>query len=100
MTLRELRKSRGLTLAQISEQLGVPAATYHRWESGKIKPSGESLVKIAETLRVDIRISFESGEIEFDVPTHPQKQTDYPEEVWDAALRFASEVHGIYHEEE
>lgn len=85
-----------LTLAQVSDQLGIPTATYHRWESGKIKPSGESLMKIAETLQVNINISFESGEIEFNVPTPPRKQTDYPDEVWSAALRFALEARDAY----
>ena len=101
MTLKELRKSRGQTLAQISEQLGVPTATYHRWESGNIKPSGESLVHITNTLKVDVKISFQTGEISYNEPEpDSRKQHDYPDEVWDAALKFAAEVHGIYSEEE
>lgn len=83
MTLKELRKSRGMTLAQIAEQLGVPVNTYHRWESGKIKPSGERLVHIKNTLKVDVKISFQTGEISYREPEpDTRKQPVYPDEVW------------------
>ena len=101
MTLKELRKSRDMTLAQIAEKIGVPTATYHRWESGAFTPSGESLIQIANALRVEINISFETGEISYIEPeADSRKQHDYPDEVWGAALKFAAEVHGIYSEEE
>lgn len=99
MTLKELRKSRDLTLNEISEMLGVTVPTYHRWESGKVSPNSESLIKIAETMKVNVNISFETGQIEYDAPV-PEMQNDYPDEVWDAALKFAAEVHGMYKGEE
>lgn len=66
MTLRELRKSRGMTLAQIADELGVSTPTYHRWESGKFKPNVDSLIRIAEKLRVNVSIKFETGDISYE----------------------------------
>lgn len=99
MTLKELRTSRGMTLAQIAETLGVPTATYHRWESGKYHPSADSMIKISEAMEVDVKISFATGEISYENPVRDTKEYNHPSQVVDAALRFAAEVQGIYEEE-
>lgn len=100
MKLKELRQSRGMTLAQISELLGVTVPTYHRWESGTVAPNSSSLMKIARELHVEVVISYENDEITYQEPELvPPRGEDYPDEVWDAALRFAAEIHSIYEEE-
>lgn len=44
------RKVKKLTQAQLAEKLGVGQDQVSRWESGKIKPSKESMAKIKEIL--------------------------------------------------
>lgn len=44
------RKRNGLTQAQLAELVGVDQALVSRWESGRVKPSPESLQKLRETL--------------------------------------------------
>lgn len=51
--LRELRKARGLTLAQIAEALSVSKPTVWAWEHGKARPLENRLGQIAEALGVD-----------------------------------------------
>lgn len=51
--LKERRKSLGLTLAQIADQVGVTEATVQRWESGNIKSvRPEKIAKLSEILQV------------------------------------------------
>lgn len=53
--LADLRKSRSLTLAQISEEIGVTHSYLSKLESGKIKkPSFENLNTIAKYFNVDL----------------------------------------------
>lgn len=51
--LRELRKARGLTLAQIAEALSVSKPTVWAWEHGKARPLDSRLGQIAATLGVE-----------------------------------------------
>ena len=44
-TLRELRKSRGLTQVRLSELLEVSPRVYNRWENGSAAPRLDTLVK-------------------------------------------------------
>lgn len=44
------RRVKKLTQAQLAEKLGVGQDQVSRWESGKIKPSKESMAKIKEIL--------------------------------------------------
>lgn len=44
------RRTKKLTQAQLAEKLGVGQDQVSRWESGKIKPSKESMAKIKEIL--------------------------------------------------
>ena len=44
------RKKKGLTQAQLAELVGVDQALVSRWESGRVKPSPESVEKIREAL--------------------------------------------------
>lgn len=44
------RKRNGLTQAQLAELVGVDQALVSRWESGRVKPSPESMQKLKEAL--------------------------------------------------
>ena len=44
------RKKKGLTQAQLAELVGVDQALVSRWESGRVKPSPESMQKLKEAL--------------------------------------------------
>ena len=50
--LQRLRKQRGLTLAQIAEQLGVSKPTVWAWEQGRSRPVGNRIDPLAEVLGV------------------------------------------------
>ncbi len=50
-TIHDLRVSRGLTLEQVGDYVGVSKATVLKWESGKIKNMRrDKIVKLAEIL--------------------------------------------------
>ncbi|MBQ6292943.1 MAG: helix-turn-helix domain-containing protein [Lachnospiraceae bacterium] len=53
--LRELRKERGLTQEQAAEELFVSSKTLSRWETGATIPDLETLMKLAEYYKVDIK---------------------------------------------
>ena len=53
--LRELRKERGLTQEQAAEELFVSSKTLSRWETGATIPDLETLIKLAEYYKVDIK---------------------------------------------
>ena len=53
--LRELRKERGLTQEQAAEALFVSSKTLSRWETGATIPDLETLIKLAEYYKVDIK---------------------------------------------
>jgi len=44
--IRETRASRGLTLDQAAEQIGVGRMTLWRWETGRCSPRGLQLVSL------------------------------------------------------
>ena len=46
--LKELRKRKGVTQAEIARALGVPATTYNAWETGQNIPRDDMKVAIAE----------------------------------------------------
>ena len=46
--LKELRLTKGLTQKEIAEEFGIKQPNYQQWESGKRKPSSETLEKFAD----------------------------------------------------
>jgi transcriptional regulator with XRE-family HTH domain len=52
--LRELRRSRGATLAAMSQTTGIPISTLSRLESGQRKPSLELLLPLARAHQMPI----------------------------------------------
>lgn len=53
--LKELRKERRLTQEQAAEELFVSSKTLSRWETGATIPDLETLIKLAEYYKVDIK---------------------------------------------
>ena len=51
---RELRESKYLTLAQVSEQINIPATTIAAYERGIRKPKIKNLVKLADFYDVSL----------------------------------------------
>src|SRR5438552_1845933 len=51
-TLRRLRKQAGMTQTELAERAGLHATVISRYESNKLHPTEESLLKLAETLEV------------------------------------------------
>lgn len=50
--LQRLRKQRGMTLAQVAEQLGVSKPTVWAWEQGRSRPVGNRIDPLAQALGV------------------------------------------------
>ena len=53
--LRELRKEKGLTQEQLSEQFNISRRSVSRWETGSNMPDVGLLIEIADFFAVDIR---------------------------------------------
>lgn len=64
MRIKQYRKDKGLTQAQLGEKLGVAQSTVATWEMGEIAPRTKTLIKIAEVLQctVDELLQKEPGE--------------------------------------
>ena len=45
--LKELRLKKGLTQKEIAEEFGIKQPNYQQWESGKRRPTSETLEKFA-----------------------------------------------------
>lgn len=57
--LKELRLKKGLTQKEIAEEFGIKQPNYQQWESGKRKPSSETLEKFANFF--DVTMDYLSG---------------------------------------
>lgn len=53
--IARMRIERGLTQAQLAEIIGVHKNMVYGWETGKFKPRGENLLKLADALHCDAR---------------------------------------------
>ena len=53
-TLRQLRKSAGLTQAQLAARAGLYQQDISRWECGRVQPGISSLVKLTKALGVSV----------------------------------------------
>lgn len=52
--LRRLRKSRGITQAELAQHLGISQNNYSYWETGKVKVDNDSLQKLADYFGVTV----------------------------------------------
>ena len=53
--IARMRIERGLTQAQLAEIICVHKNIVYGWETGKFKPRGENLLKLADALNCDAR---------------------------------------------
>ena len=53
--IARLRIERGLTQAQLADIIRVHKNIVYGWETGKFKPRGENLLKLADALNCDAR---------------------------------------------
>lgn len=60
--VREIRKNKGLTLAQLSEEIGLSRGLLSRIENNQVSPPIATLSKIAQGLDVHIGIFFEEDD--------------------------------------
>jgi len=61
-SLRELRKQRGMTLAEASAKAGLPVSTLSKIENNRMSISYDKLLRICQSLEVDIAQLF-SGDV-------------------------------------
>ncbi len=52
--LTELRKKKKLTQAAVAKEMGIPANSYSRWESGANKPGNASIKKLSDYYGEDL----------------------------------------------
>lgn len=53
-SLRELRKSKNLTIAEVADKLNMPFETYRSYEIGRRQADYDTLIKIAEYYGVSV----------------------------------------------
>ncbi|HAG68417.1 MAG TPA: hypothetical protein DCL38_00420 [Lachnospiraceae bacterium] len=54
--LAELRRKKKLTQAAVAKEVGIPANSYSRWESGANKPGNASLKKLSDYYGEDLSV--------------------------------------------
>lgn len=54
--LKRLRKSKGLSQAELAEQLNVVRQTISKWEQGLSVPDSEMLIRIAQVLEIPVHV--------------------------------------------
>lgn len=73
--LTMIREERGLSRSEMAALLNVTLQSYSRYENGKRQPSIETLKKISEILKVDIKLFLDSPDFDstFDlsIAKHP-----------------------------
>lgn len=89
--LRELRKEKDLTQAQLAEHFNVSDRTISRWENGSNMPDLSLLIEIADFYDVDIREIFD-GERKSEKMNQEEKDTllkvaDYAENEKDILMK-------------
>jgi transcriptional regulator with XRE-family HTH domain len=62
--LRDWRKSRGLALKEVAQELGISEATWARWENGSRFPSPEFVARLAEYMKLPVCDLFYPDDIE------------------------------------
>ena len=57
--LREARVRRGLTVAEVANQIGVSAASIYHWETNRSRPGDANLTALCKELKLPIRATRE-----------------------------------------
>jgi SOS-response transcriptional repressor LexA len=61
--IREGRKNRNLTQADLANALGISVQAISQWESGKTVPTADRLIFIGDLLGMDLRTAYFAGEM-------------------------------------
>lgn len=67
-TLKKLRTEKGLTQRELAQRLYVTRTLVNRWENGSRLPDAAMIVKLSETLGVDINLLFSDAAESKDTP--------------------------------
>lgn len=67
-TLKKLRTEKGLTQRELAQRLYVTRTSVNRWENGSRLPDAAMIVKLSETLGVDINLLFSDAAESKDTP--------------------------------
>ena len=57
--LRDARLKRGLSVAEVAEQIGVSNASIYFWETDRVRPRDENLSALCKVLKLPIRATRE-----------------------------------------
>jgi transcriptional regulator with XRE-family HTH domain len=57
--LRDARIKRGLSVAEVAEQVGVSQASIYFWENDRVRPRDENLSALCKVLKLPIRATKE-----------------------------------------
>lgn len=52
--LKELRKEKKLTQTELASKLNISQKSYSNWESGKVEPTLDNIIKLANILDVTV----------------------------------------------
>lgn len=103
LRLKQIRKSRGLTQAQVAARIGLDLTNYNKLENGKTELTYtrmRQLAKILDIDAVDLMIN-RTGTRTVPVRAHVQagtwtESTEWPEEDWyEVSVPDADDLHGL-----
>ena len=57
--LRDARLKRGLSVAEVAEEVGVSAASIYFWETDRVRPRDANLSALCKVLKLPIRATRE-----------------------------------------
>jgi transcriptional regulator with XRE-family HTH domain len=57
--LRDARATRGLSVAEVADRVGVSAVSIYYWESGRVRPRSENLAALCKVLKLPVRATVE-----------------------------------------
>lgn len=72
--LRDLRKEKNLTQAELAEKLGVSNRSISRWENGITMPDFDLLIELADFYGVDVRDILDGERSEADMDTQYKEE--------------------------
>ena len=86
LSLSELRKTKGISQEELTEQLGVARQTIGRWEHGEFSPSAENLRKLSQVFDIPAGVLFKGGPLPLETaeappPDVPAEETPAPVEI-------------------
>lgn len=80
--LLSLRREKGLSQAELAEELGVSRQAVSRWEAGLAVPSGENLIALSRVYGVTVEEMLRNGRGEEPPEPPPDQGTDLPKRKW------------------